>query len=76
MKKAQDRGEGFVPGCGDVAAIILNPIDDEGETNAQVTLIPYPVQCKAGQGAETAWASGDTKFVRGWGSYFIYTISQ
>ncbi|NVO67324.1 hypothetical protein [Methanofollis tationis] len=60
-------GEGFVPGPGDLVAIVLVP---EG---GQVIIIVVPVPC--GEGEETAWGFG-TRFVEkgNWGTYFTYTV--
>ena len=66
-------GEGFVPSCGDVVAIIVEPT-----VEAQTTIIEYPVPCvTGGNRAETAWALAEEgiAFRQGWGSYFEIQLS-
>ena len=69
-------GEGFVPGCGQVMAVILDPVSE----GVQHTLIEYPVPCvEPGPNRhETAWAlaSNGVLFGQGWGGYFNVTIVQ
>lgn len=74
VNDARANGEGFVPGCGDVMGIILEPIED----NAQHLIIEYPVPCSQDTSdddqprSETAWALADwgIAFDQGWGMYF------
>jgi hypothetical protein len=66
-------GEGFVPTCGDVVAIIIEPT-----VEAQTTIIEYPVPCLEGADRkETAWALADDgiAFRQGWGSYFTVQLN-
>jgi hypothetical protein len=66
-------GEGFVPSCGDVVAIIVEPT-----VEAQTTIIEYPVPCvTGGNRTETAWALAEdgVAFRQGWGSYFEIQLS-
>jgi hypothetical protein len=66
-------GEGFVPSCGDVVAIIVEPT-----VEAQTTIIEYPVPCvTGGNRGETAWALAEDGIVfrQGWGSYFEIQLS-
>lgn len=73
-------GEGFVPGCDDSVAVILNPVDASDVTTAQVTIAQITfaevgVEClPILGGSETAWAEGDVEFKQGWGSWFDYTV--
>jgi hypothetical protein len=67
---AYARGEGFVPGCNELAGVILNPIDEQNGTVAQITIIEVPLRCQPVFSRETAWGSGGYKFRTGWGSYF------
>ena len=78
-------GPGYEPGCGDVVAVILNPVNAVQVTIAQTTFIELGVPCDDRE--ETAWGGvwtgeegfpgffGD-KFVEGstWAGYFTYTI--
>ncbi|MEN8223777.1 MAG: hypothetical protein ABFS05_00320 [Bacteroidota bacterium] len=65
-------GEGYVPGCDEFMAVVLEPTD-----NAQVTIIEVAVSeltngCDYGE--ETAWASGLPFPGNSWAMYFMYTI--
>lgn len=87
---AYANGEGFVPSePDDVIAIILQPVDDSGNSSgqitigqvtiAQVTLFGLGLECTPWEQvfqSETGWAVADsgTYFKNGWGSYFIYTL--
>lgn len=67
-------GEGFVPSCGDILAVVVVP-----EVIAQTTIIEYTLPClEVGQRGETAWAIADNAidFNQGWGSYFLFTFSS
>jgi hypothetical protein len=67
LAAAYENGEGFVPGPGDLFAIVLAP---EG---GQVIIIVVPVPC--GEGEETAWGYGERFVPKGnWGTYFTYTV--
>lgn len=66
-------GEGFVPGCGQILGVILEPIED----NAQHLILEVPAPCipDAPEGnarSETAWAIANwgIAFKTGWGMYF------
>lgn len=73
-------GEGFVPTCDGLVAIILNPVNVNDDTAAQVTIAQVTfaevgVECLPVLGdSETAWAEGDIDFRNGWGSYFEYVL--
>lgn len=57
---ASTNGEGFVPGCGDVVAVLL--VDDSAGhqyTIFQVTFFELGIPCIATGNCETAWGSGD-----------------
>jgi len=73
-------GEGFVPGCGDVVAIVLAPVNAENDPNAQiiiaqVILAELLVPCDTI--SETAWGFG-TEFnpKKSWAMYFNYTVQE
>lgn len=67
LAAAYENGEGFVPGPGDLAAIVLVPED------GQVIIIVVPVPC--GEGEETAWGFGPRFVEKGnWGTYFTYRV--
>lgn len=64
------RGEGFKPECNDIAATILRPIDADGNTAAQITVIETVLRCPAKIKKEGAWGAGPYPLEHGWGSYF------
>ncbi|MBA1340533.1 MAG: hypothetical protein C5S40_00095 [ANME-2 cluster archaeon] len=73
---ALEYGEGYVPQCDEVMAVILEPTDQ-----AQVTIIEIPVAdlvegCDNGYGEETAWAAGLPFPGNSWAMYFNYTICE
>jgi hypothetical protein len=71
-------GEGFVPGCGEVVAVILVPVNGQQVTIAQVTFIEVGVPCEDRE--ETAWGGNwngtafEEPFNGGsWAGWFPYT---
>ena len=80
---ALQHGYGFIPGCNESVAVILNPVGLTGENIvrvaiAEIDLGETSVFCRRSRGnCETAWGQslgGDIPFPRGggWGSYFEY----
>ena len=84
---AEANGEGFLPECGQVYAVILIPFDERSSPSAQPVIITKPVECGGGgEGDETVWAYGymgggeDTIYnffnkngvQLGWGWWFQY----
>ena len=78
-------GEGYEPGCGDVVAVILVPVNGQQITVGQITFAEVNVPCEDRE--ETAWAgvwneNGDGTGVFGhkfvddaaWAGYFMYTV--
>lgn len=63
-------GSTFMPGCGDMVAILLVPRDKAGEIVAQITIIPLPLPCYAG--CETAWGKGYGFPGKQWAMFFKY----
>ena len=64
-------GEGYIPGCGDVFAVILDCIDpDDGQTS----IIPIPIECTEDWNCETAWGDGFDFPGKNWATYFTYTV--
>jgi len=71
---ARANGEGFVPACGQLMAVLLNP----DQAGVQRTIIEYTVPCVQEEievgspRSETAWALPQfvTLFGPGWGGYF------
>lgn len=59
-------GEGFVPGCGDVVAVILVPGD------LQLTIAEVPIPCEFAE--ETAWGDGLDFPGKNWATYFEYEV--
>ena len=87
LAAASADGEGFEPGCGDVVAVILDPVNSQQITIAQTTFIEIGVPCEDRE--ETAWAGAWTgtegspgsfgdKFVQNstWAGYFTYLIGS
>ncbi len=72
LAAASAGGDGFVPGCFDVIAVILVPVNGQQITIAQITLAGVDLPCDPilGDGNETAWGGGQCPFKQGWGSYF------
>ena len=77
--EAAQAHEGFAPqSCQDKVAVVLVPVDAEGNvhyqvTIAQVTVIEVGDFCDESYDpdqTETAWGCGDQTFRTGWGSYF------
>lgn len=68
LAAADADGEGFEPECGDVVAVILDPVNAIQITIAQVTLIDVEVPCESQE--ETAWGWGLIDFTRAWGWFF------
>lgn len=69
---AQANGDGFVPGCGDVVAIILEPTEIVYPVG-QLAIIEVPINCEYETQCETAWGNG-TQFGTNWAMYFTYEI--
>jgi hypothetical protein len=59
-------GEGFVPGCGDVMAVILEPLWE-----VQILIIEVPMPCVQD---ETAWGDGLDFPGENWATYFEYSV--
>ncbi len=81
ITEAIARGFDFVPGCGNVIAVVLVPVGLDGQpvnvqiTIAQITINSFPVEC--GPPAtfdmhETAWGRGLNFKGRNWAMYFPY----
>ena len=71
---ANESGAGFVPGCGDLVAIILQTVDEAGiPMNIQITIIQIPIECEY-DGDETAWAAGNGFPGASWAMYVPYCI--
>jgi hypothetical protein len=81
---ATQQGYGYIPGCDDSVAVILNPVGHRGENIARIAIAEIDLgttsigcQRRSPGDCETAWAQslgGDIPFPRGggWGSYFEY----
>ena len=65
LADAYANGEGFTPGCGDLIAVVLEPVN-----GAQVIIIEVEIPCEPVYEGETAWGFGPCAFGRGWGWYF------
>jgi hypothetical protein len=64
---AEANGEGFVPGCGDLIAIIIEPLP---EGKVQIVIVLIPLIC----GCETAWGEGPGFPGKNWAMYFNYEV--
>jgi len=70
-------GEGFIPDCNEVFAVILVPIDIFGQKDlslGQICIIPVPIPCETEWGCETAWGDGADFPGSNWAMYFTYII--
>jgi hypothetical protein len=67
---ARANGEGFVPGCGDVIAILLEPILEPYGKHVTIALVPLPCVPRD----ETVWGEGTQFEGPNWGMYFAYTV--
>jgi hypothetical protein len=70
---AAANGANFVPGCGELLAVLLDAVDPTVQD--QIILIPVP--CVPVMQGDTAWAfvEGAIQFNTGWGWYFTYTTN-
>jgi hypothetical protein len=78
LAAAHTYGEGFEPGCGDVVAVILVPVNGQQIIIAQVTFIEVGVPCIPVYQTATAWG-GDSENPLGfpgknWATYFTYSV--
>lgn len=70
-------GASFVPACGDLVLVVVNPQTPVPASYEGYQHVAYamPVVETTSQGdCETAWAKGSVPFCTGWGSYFKYTV--
>jgi hypothetical protein len=79
LADALGNGEGFTPGCDQVVAVILNPVNATGGTSgqitiAQVTFVEAGVPCDPVFQYETAWGSGADFSGANWAMYTCYTV--
>jgi hypothetical protein len=74
---AYANGEGYVPPCGGVFAVILAPVSANQIIIAQVTSIEVEVPCAPVFAGEIAWGGPypETRFNdKDWSIYFTYTV--
>lgn len=78
-------GEGYVPGCDDIMAVVMEPYKSLSQFNlpdiAQVTIIEVAVSdymggCNNNYGEETAWGMGLPFGGNSWAMYMNYTICE
>jgi len=67
LAAAYANGEGFVPGCGDIIGVILEPVEGE-----QVIIGEVVIEC----GCETAWGDGEDFPGKNWATYIEDYIVQ
>ena len=71
-----EANDGFVPGCGELLAIILEPTSiDEVYNYGQLAIIGIPIPCEYKTKCETAWGQGTDFDQSNWAMYFTYTIT-
>jgi len=70
---ATAHGENFVPGCGQVLAVILDPTEIVWPVG-QLAIIEVPITCGYETHCETAWGNGIQFPSPNWAMYFEYTI--
>jgi len=68
---ADEDGDGFIPGCGEELAIILEPTP---LSDGQICIIPVPIPCEYEYACETAWGNGLGFPGNNWAMYFTYTV--
>ena len=81
LAAANANGEGFEPGCGDIIAVILAPVDENSVNNAQVVIAQvivgeFIVECIEieEEECETAWGEGLGFPGKNWAMYFNYEV--
>ena len=67
IAEAEANGDGFVPDCGELVAIVLVPTSD-----LQSVVIGIPLECPE-ECEETAWGNGCPFPGNNWATYFQYT---
>lgn len=65
-------GEGYEPGCGDIVAIILAPVNGTQVIIAQVVIAELTILCETVE--ETAWGDGEDFPGKNWAMYFPYRV--
>lgn len=70
LADANANGAGYTPPCGGFIAVILQPVNGQQLTIAQVTAAVVDVPCTPIYQEETAWGFGPYQFDKGWGWYF------
>ncbi|UCD52870.1 MAG: hypothetical protein JSW27_09565 [Phycisphaerales bacterium] len=79
LAAASANGEGYVPPCGGVFAVILAAVSGQQVVIAQVTTIEVEVPCVPVFDDETAWGGPypETRFNdKDWSIYFTYTVQD
>lgn len=74
LAAADASGEGFVPQCGDIVAVLLVPVNGSQIIIAQVILIGFEFPCEVQ--TETAWGDGIDFPGADWSTYFNYTVQN
>jgi len=68
---------GFVPACGDLVGVILDPVTGPFSLERQVIMAEVEVPCDlVPYQRETAWAAGDDFPGNSWAMYFSYTVQS
>jgi len=68
-------GVGFVPGCGELVGVAVQPIHPvTGDWQYQAVILGIPLPCTTSECEETAWGAGnpEDQFKQGWGWTFEY----
>jgi hypothetical protein len=75
LAAAYASGEGFMPGCDDYVAVILQPVDGQQVISiAQVTFASVGVPCSPLFEYETAWGAGFDFPGKNWATYLMYVV--
>jgi hypothetical protein len=79
LAAAEANGEGFMPGCDDLIAILLAPTDGCQSLQVvitQVTLISVGAPCIPIYQDETAWGDGFDFPGKNWAMHFTYEVQE
>ncbi len=74
LADAQANGEGFEPGCNDIVAVVLVPVNGSQVIIAQVVLFELQIICETQ--CETAWGDGMLFDGNNWATYIEYVVCE
>lgn len=70
LTNANTNGEGFVPGCGQIVAIILDPVNKQ---DGQISIIEFNITCETIKIYKPAWGAGLNFPGDEWATYFKFS---